>query len=59
MDLNMEALCIDYRNKHWSQYYNQILIQSTGYRTISLAIMVLAVWTLEQPAPETARLIVQ
>ena len=31
---NIVALSIDCRNKHWSQYFNQILISSTGYLTI-------------------------
>ena len=40
--LNMEALSIDCRNKHWSQCFNQILISSTGYLTIHPAVVVQA-----------------
>ena len=42
MDLNMQALCIDCRNKHWSQYFNQILIKLTGLITPGPAIVVQA-----------------
>ena len=42
IDFDMEALSISCRNKHWSQYFNQILFSSTGYLTICLAVMVQA-----------------
>ena len=41
-DFNMEALSISYRNKYWSQCFNQILISSTGYLTICPAVVVQA-----------------
>ena len=42
IDFHMEALSISSRNKHWSKYFHQILISSTGYLTICLAIVVQA-----------------
>ena len=43
IDFNMETLSISCRNKHWSQYFNQILFSSTGYLTICPAVVVQAV----------------
>ena len=41
-DLNMEALSMGCRNKHESQCFNPILISSTGFTTVHLAILVQA-----------------
>ena len=38
----MEALSISCRNKHWSQYFNQILFSSISYLTICPAVVVQA-----------------
>ena len=40
--LNMEALSIDCRNKHWSQCFNRILIWSSGSTSICPAVVVQA-----------------
>ena len=40
--LNMEALSIDCRNKHWPQCFNRILISSAGSTSICPAIVVQA-----------------
>ena len=42
IDFNMDARIIDCRNKHWSQYFNQILFLSTGYFTLCPAVVMQA-----------------
>ena len=59
IDFNMEALSISCRNKHWSKYFHRILISSTGYLTICLAIVVQAALESRAACTTIARHIVR
>ena len=55
--LNIEALSIDCRNKHWSICFNRILISSTGLIAISPAVLVQAAMESRAACITTAGLI--
>ena len=55
IDLNILALSIGCRNKHWSQCFNQILISSTGLITPGPAVVVQAALESRAACTRTAR----
>ena len=56
--LNIVVLSIDFRNKHWSQCFNLILIWSSGLSTICPAVVVQAALDSRAACTTTAERIV-